>query len=40
MQDLYEICRSVVRVFAHDGAMGDHFHGGSIELFLVPSSAP
>ena len=35
-------CSSVVRAFAH-GAMGrriDPSLGGSIELFLVPASAP
>ena len=35
-------CSSVVRAFAH-GAMGrpiDPSWGGSIELFLVPASAP
>ena len=35
-------CSSVVRAFAH-GAMGrriDPLWGGSIELFLVPASAP
>ena len=34
-------CSSVVRAFAH-GAMGRQIvlHGGPIELFLVPASAP
>ena len=29
-------CSSVVRVFAH----GSILHGGPIELFLIPASAP
>ena len=29
----------MVRAFAH-GAMGSILHGGHIELFLVPASAP